>query len=173
MHNKVAQTLARTLSELGAHTVRFNFRGVGGSDGRFDHGDGETADLLAVVAWTRARYPGLPLWLAGFSFGAYVALRGAAQCEPARLAAVAPPVNLYDFATVTAPACPWCLVQGKADEIVPADQVAAWAEGLAGPPHRVWFEDVGHFFHGKLNDLRARLQAVWPALGRCTPPATA
>jgi len=81
MHNKVVHTLARTFSELGLRTVRFNFRGVGASAGHFDHGNGETEDLLAVVSWVRAQRPQDQIWLAGFSFGGYIAARGAQQTE--------------------------------------------------------------------------------------------
>lgn len=161
MHNKIAHTLARTFVDLGACAVRFNFRGVDRSDGAYDRGVGEMADALAVIEWARARYPERPLWLAGFSFGAYVALRACAQAAPDRLVVVAPAVNLYDFASVPAPACPWWLAQGSADEIVPAEAVRAWADALPSAPQWLWFDGVGHFFHGKLNDLRARLHQAW------------
>ncbi len=79
MHNKVVVMVARALGELGLSTVRFNFRGVGASGGTYDEGVGETADLIAVADWVRRTRPGDALWLAGFSFGSYVALRAAAQ----------------------------------------------------------------------------------------------
>lgn len=161
MHNKVVHMLARTFGDLGAHTLRFNFRGVGRSDGAHDHGVGETDDAAAVIEWARARYPDRALWLAGFSFGAYVALRAAGRAAPDRLVAVAPAVNLYDFSVVPTPDCPWWLLQGGADEIVPPEAVRAWSDRLVPAPRRLWFDGVGHFFHGRLNDIRGGLQEAW------------
>ena len=89
LQNKVVHTLARGFGELGARSVRFNFRGVGRSSGVYDNGMGETEDLLAVIAWVRARRPRDRLWLAGFSFGAYVALRASVRFDPAQLVLVA------------------------------------------------------------------------------------
>ena len=93
MHNKVVVMAARSLRELGAVTVRFNFRGTGASAGLFDHGDGEVDDLRAVVAWVRAQRPGTQLWLAGFSFGAYVSLRASDSLQPDALVSIAPPAG--------------------------------------------------------------------------------
>ncbi len=85
MHNKVVTMVARALRELGATTVRFNFRGTGQSAGAFDHGKGEREDLRAVVNWVRAARPDDALWLAGFSFGSFVSLSSAAaRCGPTR-----------------------------------------------------------------------------------------
>ena len=85
MHNKVVTMAARALRECGATTLRFNFRGAGQSEGRFDDGDGELDDLRAVAAWARERHPGKAIWLAGFSFGAYVSLRLAVELRAAAL----------------------------------------------------------------------------------------
>lgn len=152
MQNKVATTLARTFANLGAVSVRFNFRGVGASEGQHAHGVGEREDVLAVVAWSRARWPGLPLYLGGFSFGAAMALGVAARAAASGLVTVAPPVNRLpdDFAP---PACPWLLVHGSADDVVPAEPVVAWARSLAVPPRVVVIDGVGHYFHGQLNVL--------------------
>lgn len=160
LHNKVVHMLARALRELGCDTLRFNFRGVGQSEGRFDHGRGETEDLRAVVRWLQQRRPQAELWLAGFSFGAYVALRAAADLAPARLITVAPPVNLYPELQQLPrpPACPWLIVQGEQDEIVPAPAVARWAQTLHPPPDIAWIPQAGHFFHRRLGELRAAVQ---------------
>ncbi|WP_447729327.1 alpha/beta hydrolase [Pseudoxanthomonas suwonensis] len=91
MHNKVVTMVARALRELGATTVRFNFRGTGDSEGEFDHGVGEREDLRAVVEWVRATHPGHALWLAGFSFGSFVTLSSAAELQPDALVSIAPP----------------------------------------------------------------------------------
>ena len=148
--NKVVQQTAVTLAGQGLAVLRFNFRGVGASAGAFDRGLGETEDLLAACAALRARFPGRELWLAGFSFGAYVALRAASACAPARLITLAPPVNLFDFDALPAPACPWLLLQGDDDELVPSRQGA--------PVEARFLPGVGHFFHGRLNLLRQTLE---------------
>ncbi len=160
MQNKVVHTLARAVGELGARSVRFNFRGVGRSGGEYDHGRGETEDLLAVIAWARAHRPQDRLWLAGFSFGSYVALQASVRSDVAQLVLVAPPVNLYDFNRLALPSCPLLVIQGGADEVVPAALVVSWVEQLAPPPQLVYLEGVSHFFHGRLNDLRSELTAA-------------
>lgn len=159
MTNKVVHTLARAFNELGVPTLRFNFRGVGTSDGEFDDGKGETLDALAAVAWANARWPDCPLWLAGFSFGAYVALRVAMQREPALLITVAPPVGRWDFSGIRAPrAARWLIVQGDADELVDAAAVHSWATALQPAPSLSLQAGVGHFFHGRLHDLKQTVQ---------------
>lgn len=160
LNNKVVHTVARTFTDLGARALRFNFRGVGKSEGEYDHGNGETDDLLAVLDWVRLRRPDDEVWLAGFSFGAYVALRAAGQVPVQRLITIAPAVHLYDFAALPPPNCPWILVQGSADEVVPAAEVLAWRERLAPRPQLIYMEQAGHFFHQRLNDLRDELTAA-------------
>ncbi|MFL6713614.1 MAG: alpha/beta hydrolase [Sulfurifustis sp.] len=161
IHNKVVHILARSLVELGARTVRFNFRGVGGSSGEFAHGVGETDDVLAVLAWLRALRPDDEIWLAGFSFGAYMALRAAARFPVAQLVLVAPPVHLYpDLGPPPAPTVPTLVLQGEQDDVVPAASVSAWIERLPERPLLRSFPETGHFFHGRLNDLRAAVHEV-------------
>lgn len=157
LNNKIALTLARAFCGLGVRTVRFNFRGAGGSEGSHDHGRGETEDLLAVIDQARKHHPGCTLWLAGFSFGAYVALRAAQFIQVDRLITIAPPVNLYDFSALTAPACPWLLIQGTADDVVPCKEVAKWASRLYPAPESVFLDGIDHYFHGQLNTLRSLL----------------
>jgi len=160
MHNKVVTMAARALRESGATTVRFNFRGVGRSGGSFDEGDGELEDLRAVVAWARGQRPGAVLWLAGFSFGAWVALRAAAELQASLLLSIAPPVGRsWDFAGLAHPNVPWLVIQGEADEIVDAQAVKAWAESLKPPPELVLMPDTSHFFHRKLMDLRGAIRS--------------
>ncbi len=160
MTNKVVHYISRAFNDLGVGTVRFNFRGVGASAGSYGHGAGETEDLLAVLEWVGEQYPGRPVWLAGFSFGAYVAIRGARHSAVARLVTVAPPVNLFDLNSTPEPECPWLLIQGEEDEIVPSANVIGWARNLPHPPRIIRMKGCGHFFHGRLNDLRAVLMGV-------------
>jgi alpha/beta superfamily hydrolase len=154
MDNKVVWTLARAFQQLGAPTLRFNFRGVGTSAGSYDEGRGETADALAVVDYGRQRFPAAALWLAGFSFGGVVALRAAAAAHPARVVAVAPGITRVDAGQVPPPDCPWLIVQGDADEVVPPQAVLEWARTLIPAPTLRLLPGAGHFFHGRINELR-------------------
>jgi alpha/beta superfamily hydrolase len=159
MTNKVVTTLERSLLDLGFATVRFNFRGVGRSEGVHDHGVGETDDLIRIARWAREQRPGDALWLAGFSFGSYVAMRGAAALDPAQMILVAPPAGRWDFGGIAAPRCPWLIVQGEADEVVDPAAVYAWAATLQPQPAVVRLPDTGHFFHRRLLELRDAVKA--------------
>lgn len=154
MTNKVVHMLARSCHELGVPTLRFNFRGVGASAGQYDDGRGETDDALAVIEQGRALWPGAALWLAGFSFGAWVALRAAPRAAAARLVTVAPPVGRWDFAGLGTPGCPWLIVQGDQDELVDAAAVQQWAALQQPAPKLALLTGAEHFFHGRLNELR-------------------
>lgn len=165
MHNKVVTMTGRALRESGATTLRFNFRGVGQSDGAFDDGDGELDDLRAVAAWAKRHHPDKVLWLAGFSFGAWISLRAADELKVQLLLSIAPPVGRsWSFDTITLPACPWLVIQGDDDEIVDAQAVKTWIESLPMPPQLVQMPGAGHFFHRKLIDLRGAVKhgvATW------------
>jgi uncharacterized protein len=157
MGNKVVTTLERLFRDLHCVTVRFNFRGVAGSAGSFDHGEGEAEDLRAVYAFARRYFPDLPLDLAGFSFGSFVATRMANTLDAARLIAIAPPVLSWDFSKLD-PVMPWWIVQGEQDEVVAASAVYQFAAAHARQPTLLKLPG-GHFFHGLLPELRALLQA--------------
>jgi len=153
MDNKVVTTVARALQETGIPTLRFNFRGVGASAGEFDQGVGETADADAVAAWGAERWAGRSLVIAGFSFGGYVALRLAQQRLPRCLITIAPAVQGFAASTAV-PHCPWLVVQGDADELVDPSRVIDWVNTLDPKPRLVVLPGVGHFFHGRLRELR-------------------
>jgi uncharacterized protein len=154
MDNKVVTTVARALQEIGLPTLRFNFRGVGASAGVFDQGVGETADADAVASWGAERWPGRDLVIAGFSFGAYVALRLVQQRVPRHLITIAPAIQYFDGSAMAVPRCPWLVVQGDADDVVDPAAVIAWVNGLDPKPRLVVLPGVGHFFHGRLRELR-------------------
>jgi alpha/beta superfamily hydrolase len=170
MDNKVVTTVARALHETGIPTLRFNFRGVGASAGAFDQGVGETADADAVAAWGAARWPDRTLVLAGFSFGAYVALRLAQQRVPRHLITIAPALQRFDAFGMAVPRSPWLVVQGDADDVVDPASVIGWVNGLDPKPRLVVLPGAGHFFHGRLRDLR---DAVVDAIrsGQVSPAA--
>jgi alpha/beta superfamily hydrolase len=155
LDNKVVYILARAFEECGAATIRFNFRGVGSSAGGYDGGRGETEDALAAIAYGRARWNGARLWLAGFSFGAAVAVRAAARAEPDKLVLVAPGVTRMAMDDVPSPRCPWLLVQGDADEVIEPEEVLQWAQRQSVPAQIRRCPGAGHFFHGRLHELRA------------------
>jgi alpha/beta superfamily hydrolase len=162
MTNKVVTTLARAFARLGADAVRFNFRGVGKSGGEYARGDGERDDALAVVEWCRERWPGRRLYLGGFSFGAAVAAGVAARVAPAGLVTVAPPIDRLRAGFV-APECPWLLVHGEADDVVPVQPVLDWCAALPKPPRIVVLPGVGHFFHGRLAAVTEAVVAMFGA----------
>ena len=148
MDNKVVQTLARAFFSQGYATVRINFRGVGASDGVFDEGRGETQDWLSVAESMRSRFGEQPLVLAGFSFGAFVQARVAAQLPAQRLVLVGTAVNRFEVQHVPLDTV---VIHGEEDDVVPLPDVLAWArpQGLAV----VVIPGAGHFFHGKLVEL--------------------
>ena len=160
MQNKVVHTAARAMQESGAATVRFNFRGVGASEGRHDQGVGELADALAVIDWTRRHFDCDALWLGGFSFGAATALQAAARgARPVKLVTIAPPVGRIITEPVPRPGCPWLIVQGDEDELVDVEAVRSWARGFVPEPELTVIAGGEHFFHGKLGELRAAILA--------------
>lgn len=173
MHNKVVTMIERSLRELGLNTVRFNFRGVGRSEGEHDDGRGETLDLLAVAEWVRKVRPDDQLWLAGFSFGAYVALLAARHLPVKQMISVAPPAGRWDFSAVLPPPCPWLVVQGEDDDVVDPQAVYSWIDRIPSednPPLLVRMPDTGHFFHRRLMDLRG---AIKNAVRTHLPPTVA
>lgn len=158
LHNKVVTMAARSLRELGATTVRFNFRGTGESEGAFGEGDGEVDDLAAVAAWVREQRPDDTLWLAGFSFGASVSIRAADSLQPALLMSIAPPAGRWGLEAIDTPRMPWIVIQGEEDEIVDPEAVYAWLDALGAEPQLVRMPETSHFFHRKLMDLRGAIK---------------
>jgi alpha/beta superfamily hydrolase len=158
MRNKVVTIIERSMRELGLRTVRFNFRGAGESKGEHDDGYGETDDLFAVAEWVRRTRPDDALWLGGFSFGSYVALRAALNLQTGQLISIAPPVDRYPFASLHHPECPWLVIQGDEDEVVNIDAVRQWVSTLKPPPDLVVMKKADHFFHRRLMDLRGLLK---------------
>jgi alpha/beta superfamily hydrolase len=149
MDNKVVQTLARAFVALGWRSVRFNFRGVGGSQGAWDEGVGEVDDALAVIA----AFAEPSFMLAGFSFGAFVASQAAARLDdgakPQRMVLVGPSTERQQMASVPADTV---VIHGEVDDVVPLASTLAWARPQSLPV--IVFPGVGHFFHGQLGLLK-------------------
>lgn len=154
LDNKVVWTVARAFGQLGAPVIRFNFRGVGASQGQYDEGRGETDDALAVIRFGRERFAGAALWLGGFSFGAAVAVCAAGRTDPERVVLVAPGINRVAVLHAAPPRCPWLIVQGDADDVVPPAVVLEWAQALSPPQTVHLLPGAGHFFHGRIKELR-------------------
>ncbi len=158
MHNKVAHTLARAFVRLNFTALRFNFRGTGESEGEYDEGHGELLDAIAAIRWMRERSPGLPLWLAGFSFGAAIAIRAAIETEPEGLISVAPAASRFASDMDSQPNCPWLIVHGDQDELIDINESVEWVNRLDPGPELTVFPDATHFFHGKLVLLRQAVE---------------
>ncbi len=165
MHNKVVTTLARVFKELGMASIRFNFRGVGQSQGEYDAGVGESEDMLLLAELCQQQMPGGQLVFAGFSFGSYVTYRAAAQCPHALLVSIAPPVHHYDYTAYDPTPHPWMIVQGDVDEVVPVDEVRTFVAQSASPLIYSEMPDTSHFFHGKLIELKSLLLQHIQTLG--------
>ncbi len=150
MENKVAVTLAKTFAELGCVALRFNFRGVGTSEGEFSGGDGEEQDMIAVARYAQEQFgEEFPLVLSGFSFGGYVAARAAQTLKPRHLVLAAPAVGRFAMPAV---ASDTLVIHGEHDDVVPLADALDWAR----PQHLpvVVLPQAEHFFHGRLTQLR-------------------
>lgn len=156
MHNKVVYTLAKAFEELGLKSLRFNYRGVGQSAGAYGEGLGESEDALFLYDWLSHTYPGEPIYLAGFSFGGYVAAKVASARPVQGLITIAPSAEHFDWTPLSI-TCPWLLIQSQDDDIVSPAAVEKLRHQFAATPDFVLLEEGGHFFHGKLNILRQRV----------------
>ncbi len=154
MQNKVVHTLSRAFVRQEFNALRFNFRGVGESDGEFDDGKGELLDVLSAVNFMRARCSGLPVWLAGFSFGAAMAVRASTETDVAGLISIAPAAFRFAATETAQPSCPWLIVHGENDELADINDTIEWVNSMAPGPELCVFPETTHFFHGKLIELR-------------------
>jgi alpha/beta superfamily hydrolase len=156
LDNKVVQTLAKTFAALGYAAVRFNFRGVGLSEGQFDDGIGETQDALAVLAAAKVEFGELPVALAGFSFGSYVQTRVAHAISAERLVLIGPAVKRFPIEVVPPDTI---VIHGEEDDVVALADVLAWARPQQLPI--TVFPGCGHFFHGRLPQLQRVITGIW------------
>ena len=159
MLNKVVSTVQRTARDSGLATLRFNYRGVGTSAGSHDMAIGEVDDAEAVARWLRVQYPELPLTLLGFSFGGFVAAALGGRLEARgvtlhKLFMLAPAVHRLNEENPPASNCPLVLIQPEDDEVIDPQAVYAWSAGLGRAHELLKVAECGHFFHGKLTDLK-------------------
>jgi len=156
MNNNVVYRVAAALGAAGAAVLRFNFRGVGRSTGSYDQGAGEEDDARQALDFLALRYPGVPLWMAGFSFGARVGLTvGAADQRVQKLLGVGLALKMFDYGFLAGSAKPRAIIQAADDEYGGRDQITAAVAGMA-EPRRLWVIDgATHLFPGKLDELQA------------------
>ena len=149
MYDGVLDTAAAVAHRHRFATIRFNFRGVGASSGRYDSGVGEVDDLLAVVEWTRARFGARPLWIGGYSFGSNVAWRALDRCGDVEgVVLLAPPVAMMDFSARPQRIPALTIVAGDRDDFVDAGDLDRWAKTAAPNARRVSLAGADHFFSG-------------------------
>lgn len=154
MDNKVVTTLARAGRDLGLAQLRFNFRGVGQSEGVHAEMKGEADDLKLLLERVQHEAPAAPLVLAGFSFGSGVCSLVVPDFAAIHsLFLVAPPVSKYRDTYLDSYPCPVSVFQGDSDEVIDSAATRRWVESLKSRCDFYWFEHTGHFFHGRLTDL--------------------
>jgi alpha/beta superfamily hydrolase len=165
MHTKAVYQAAKGLSRIGCAVLRFNFRGVGASEGTFDTGPGEMQDFVAALDYMAAKYPGVPLWAAGFSFGSWVALEvGATDERVSVLIGIAPPVATsvsgmeYTFPNTLESTKPKFFVQGEADEVCPLEGMWAFYAKLREPKDLVVIDGADHLFEGQATEVGESLE---------------
>jgi alpha/beta superfamily hydrolase len=161
MHTKVVYQGAKGLVRAGCAVLRFNFRGVGRSDGSFTGGEGEKEDFRAALDYMASRYPGLPLWAAGFSFGSSVALEvGATDDRVTVLIGIAPPWTKlgYDFTNTLKSPKPKFFVQGEADDICPVQDMWKYYGQLPEPKELVVIDAADHLFDGHASEVGEALE---------------
>ena len=167
MNNKVVTTMYRFARDSGMHVVRFNFRGVGQSTGEHDYADGEVLDAMTVLQWLATQTNARKLWLGGFSFGGYITARVAEQIltsahiwglsdfEIAKVALISPSIEKNASEGITLPIDKTFEIYGNADEVIEPTNMQAFAERLGIEVSVV--DGAGHFFHGRLSELKKLL----------------
>jgi alpha/beta superfamily hydrolase len=165
MHTKALYQAAKALTRVGVAALRFNFRGVGLSTGTFDAGPGEQDDFRAAITFAQERFPGLPVWAAGMSFGSWIAAGvGATDPRISLVLLVAPPVDRYDYTALAAAGKPVFIVHGEDDELIPASDVRKFYGTLQEPRELTIIEHANHLFEGKtalVGDAVESLLADW------------
>src|SRR2546428_4715647 len=152
LHNKVVHRVASTFHALGAAVLRFNFRSVGKSAGRFDDGVGELEDARAAWTFMRARWPHARRWLGGFSFGSWIGARLAAEeHDVEQLLLVAPPVKTSPFDVLHRSTVPKWVIQGTADDVCPLPRLLAEFSHWAEPKRLGTVRGATHFFDRRLD----------------------
>ncbi len=150
MHTKALYQAAKAMPRIGVAALRFNFRGVGRSAGTFDSGAGEKDDFRAGLSFAETRFPDLPVWSAGMSFGSWIAMTvGAEDARVSLLLAIAPPIDRYDFDALKMCTRPKFIVHGESDELISIKEIRKFYAQIPEPKELVTIEDANHLFEGK------------------------
>lgn len=156
MHNKVVFKVAQTLQALNIPALRFNFRGVGHSTGTYDDGRGEMEDVRFAIDFLSRRYAGLPVIVAGFSFGSWVGLRvGANDDRVQAMIGLGVPARMFEGDTLEGCHKPKLFIHGTKDELAPYELTARWFEQVPAPKSLVAIPDADHFFQDRLEEVQA------------------
>jgi alpha/beta superfamily hydrolase len=163
MHNKVVFALHQVFAQLGFSTLRFNFRGVGRSQGKFDRGEGELSDAASALDWLQGYNPNASAcWIAGFSFGAWIGMQLLMRRpEISGFISVSPPANMYDFGFLAPCPSSGLVLQGDSDDIVPQESVSKLVQKLSHQrdiqiDYRI-VEGANHFFHDRIDQMAAEV----------------
>ena len=157
MDNKVVTTTCRAFNQMGVPSLRFNFRGIGQSEGESSGNHNEIEDLKAILAFVREKHPSIRLFLGGFSFGAWVSYEVAQTYSCEHLLSIAPAVNRHQLSINEHWNCPWTIVTGDQDEVVSITDIYNWLVLHPASYHLIKCRGVGHFFHGQLVMLKKTL----------------
>jgi alpha/beta superfamily hydrolase len=150
MHTKALYQAAKAMPRIGVAALRFNFRGVGSSAGTFDSGPGEKDDFRAGLSYAEQRFPDLPIWAGGMSFGSWIAMTvGAEDARVSLLLAIAPPVDRFDFEVLKTCTLPKFIVHGESDELISIKEIRRFYAQIPEPKELVTIEDANHLFEGK------------------------
>lgn len=161
MHTKVVYQSAKALARIGCAVVRFNFRGVGRSAGAWDEGLGEANDFIAALEFTRTRYPEVPLWVAGMSFGSWIALEaGAADPRVTTLIGISMPISRYDFSRIQASTKPKFFIHGERDEFCTVKEIREFYAKAADPKELVIIDAADHLFDGRVGDVADAIEEL-------------
>jgi alpha/beta superfamily hydrolase len=172
MHNKVVYRAAKSALLSGLPTLRFNFRGAGNSVGEFTGGEGERDDVRAALDYLTTHFPGLPVCLMGFSFGAWVGLEvGATDARVSTLVGLGVPVNMSDFNFLHGVRKPKLILQGTRDQYGSVAQVTELYASLAEPKQIHWVDGADHFFAGKLDEVQEVLRQFFAPISAQIPSA--
>lgn len=154
MDNKVVYTIHKAFHNFGCSTIRFNFRGVGKTDGLHDDGVGETTDVLTIIQWVKTNKPNCEIILAGFSFGAFISLKASKSVDCRLLISIAPVIHHQEYTAQMPITCPWLVIIAEQDHIIAANLLEDWLDKLVNKPDVLKFAEAGHFFHGNLPELK-------------------
>lgn len=168
MHTKAVYRATKGLASIGCAVLRFNFRGVGSSQGSWDQGRGERDDFRAALDMMAERYPGAELWAAGFSFGAWIALtEGAVDPRVSVLLGIAPAIAMYDFSALKVSTKPKFIIHGERDELFPLKSMYEFYSQLPEPKELAVIDAADHLFDGRVSEVE---DAVEDLLGDFTTP---